>query len=106
MSSSEQRFAEVTGDDLFRLADRSEVYASVPTEQYIDVRRYIFQLGFGERNRKEWLQQFGDAIELHGIADFRLRIADWLGQHLALSTWHLAIMGTCLGGQNPRLAEC
>ena len=49
MSSSEQRFAEVTGDDLFRLTDRSEVYAGVPTEQYIDVRRYILQLVIAQR---------------------------------------------------------
>jgi hypothetical protein len=89
MSGSEKRFAEMTGDDLLGLAHRSEVYAGVPAEQYIDVRRYSLQLGFDEGNRKEWLQQFGDAVGLHEIADFKLQIADWLGCEEG-STWHLA----------------
>jgi len=81
MSGSEKRFAEMTGDDLLGLAHRCEVHAGVPAEQYIDVHRYILQLGFGEWNREEWLQQFGDTIGLHGIADFRLPIADWLADN-------------------------
>jgi hypothetical protein len=99
MSGGEKRFAEMPGNNLLGLAHRSEVYAGVPAEQYIDVRRYILQLGFGERNRKEWLEEFGDAIGPHGIADFRLPIADWLAgrQHLMIGNWRIGTEQLALG---------
>ena len=45
VAGGEKGFAEVAGDDFLGIADRSEVDAGVPTEQYIDVRRYMLELG-------------------------------------------------------------
>jgi hypothetical protein len=42
VASGEEGFAEVAGDDFFLVADGGEVDASVPAEEYIDVRRYAF----------------------------------------------------------------
>ena len=48
MAGGEEAFAEVTGHDLFFVADASQVHAGVPALKHIDVRRYILQLGGGE----------------------------------------------------------
>lgn len=45
MAGGKEALAEVTGDDLFRVADGSEVDAGVPAKEYIDVRRYMFEVG-------------------------------------------------------------
>jgi hypothetical protein len=40
VAGGEQALAEVTSDNFLGIADGGEVDASVPAEQYIDVRRY------------------------------------------------------------------
>jgi len=44
MAGGEEGFAEVAGDDFFRVADRGQVDAGIPAEEYIDIRRYVPQL--------------------------------------------------------------
>ena len=86
MAGGEEAFAEVAGDDVFGVADGGEVDAGVPAEKYIDVGRYIAQLGGGEDGRflagplagfemtragsggrpEERFQQLGDAGGVHG----------------------------------------
>ena len=44
----EEGFAEVAGYDFFWSADRGQVDAGVPTDQYIDVYRYMLQLRGGK----------------------------------------------------------
>src|SRR2546429_1428992 len=39
------------GYDFFGVADAGEVDAGVPAEEYIDVRRYMLELGGGQDNR-------------------------------------------------------
>jgi hypothetical protein len=51
VAGGEEGFAEVAGDDFFRIADGGEVDAGVPTEEYIDVRRYMLELFGGEDSR-------------------------------------------------------
>ena len=41
----------MASDDVFGVADGGEVDAGVPSEEYIDVRRYILELGGGQDNR-------------------------------------------------------
>lgn len=99
MAGGKEALAEVTGDDLFRVADGSEVDAGVPAKEYIDVRRYILEVfrrkflvvgganncrltgrlarfgmtrDLGSSGAEEWLQQFGDAARVHSIVDCRL----------------------------------
>ena len=48
MAGGEEGFPEVAGYDFFWLADGGEVYAGIPAEQQIDVRRYVFQLRLAE----------------------------------------------------------
>ena len=48
MAGGEEAFAEVAGHYLFPVANGGQVDARVPAEKYIDVRRYIMQLGNGE----------------------------------------------------------
>jgi hypothetical protein len=45
VAGGEEGLAEVAGDDFFRAADSGEVDARVPAEKYIDVRRYMFEIG-------------------------------------------------------------
>jgi hypothetical protein len=83
VAGGEEGFAEVAGDDFFFAADRCEVDAGVPVEKYIDVCRYMLELGGGEDSRfltgkrrrfgmtrvwgsgKKGLEQFGDAGGVH-----------------------------------------
>jgi hypothetical protein len=51
MAGGEEGFAEVAGDDFFYVADSGEVDAGVPAEEYIDVRRYMLELGGREDSR-------------------------------------------------------
>ena len=48
VAGGEEGFAEVAGYDFFRLADGGEVDAGIPAQEYIDIRRYISQLGLVE----------------------------------------------------------
>jgi hypothetical protein len=41
VAGGEEGFAEVAGDDFFRVADGGQVDAGIPMQEYIDVRRYI-----------------------------------------------------------------
>ena len=86
MTGGEEAFAEVAGDDFFGVADGGEVDAGVPAEEYIDVRRYMMQLGGGQDSRPlagcrrfgmtmgcgvsgradEGLEEFGNAGGVHG----------------------------------------
>jgi len=71
VAGSEEGFAKVAGDDLFGIADGSEIYARIPAEKYIDVRRYTMiesvigrwslVVGLGQ----ERPEQFGDAGGIH-----------------------------------------
>ena len=71
VAGGKQRLSEVAGDDLLGIADGGEVDAGVPAEKYIDVRRYIIQLGGRELGwcGQERLQQFRDAGGIHVTAD-------------------------------------
>ena len=51
MAGCEQTFAEVTGDNLFRVADGGQVDAGILANEYIDVRRYTTQL-IGRQNSR------------------------------------------------------
>jgi hypothetical protein len=51
MAGGEEGFAEVAGDDFFTVANGGEVDAGIPAAQYIDVRRYMLELGGGEDSR-------------------------------------------------------
>jgi len=51
MPACEEALAEVASDDVFGVADGGEVDAGVPAEEYIDVRRYILELGGGQDSR-------------------------------------------------------
>ena len=51
VAGSEEGFAEMAGDNFFFVANRGEIDAGVPAEKYIDVRRYMFELDFGEDGR-------------------------------------------------------
>jgi hypothetical protein len=51
VAGGEEAFAEVAGYDFFGVADAGEVDAGVPAEEYIDVRRYMLELGGGQDNR-------------------------------------------------------
>jgi hypothetical protein len=51
MARGEEGFAEVTGNYFFWIADGGEVDAGVPEEKYIDVRRYMLELGDREDSR-------------------------------------------------------
>jgi len=101
VAGGEEAFAEVAGDDGFGFADGGQVDAGIPAKKYIDVRRYILQLcwgqdggslsGFrrlgmtglclcgtrisGDRDRpaEEGDQQVGDAGDVHGS---RIQIVD------------------------------
>lgn len=67
---SEERFAEVAGDDVFRGADRSEADASVPTQQYIYIRRYTSQLARGKWGAfDKGREQSRDSGRLHAEFD-------------------------------------
>jgi len=67
LPGGEEAFAEVAGDDLFRIADGGEIDARVPAEEYIDVGRYMIEVGGCELfASEEWCEQFGDARGLHG----------------------------------------
>ena len=48
VTGGENRFSEVAAYDFFRLAYAREIHAGIPAEQYIDVCRYIYQLGRGQ----------------------------------------------------------
>ena len=61
----EEGFAEVAGDDFIGVADGCEVGAGVPAEEYIDVGRYTFELGRGERFQQVGLEQGRDAGRVH-----------------------------------------
>jgi len=76
----------VAGYDFFWVADGCEVDAGVPAEEYIDVRRYVLELGRGEDSRflagpsarlgmtivwdwsQERFEQFGDAGGVHELS--------------------------------------
>ena len=96
VAGSEQAFAEVAGDDFFRVADGSKVNARIPAHEYIDVCRYGLQLEWGEQSRllaglrrfgmtkfgrdyglggdsEERLEQLGDAGLVHWKRDCRGR---------------------------------
>jgi hypothetical protein len=45
VAGGEEGLAEVAGDDVFGVADGGQVDAGVPAQKYIDVRRYMLQLG-------------------------------------------------------------
>jgi hypothetical protein len=45
MAGSKKALAEVAGDDFFGFSDGGEIDTCVPAEKYIDVRRYILELG-------------------------------------------------------------
>jgi hypothetical protein len=86
VTGGEEALAEVAGDDFFGVTDGGEVDAGVPAEKYIDVRRYMMQLGGGQDSRPlascrrfgttmgcgvsgradEGLEQFGNAGGVHG----------------------------------------
>ena len=84
VTSGEEGFSEVAGDDFFGIADGGEVNAGIPVEEYIDVRRYMFELSGRQNSRfltgpsarfgmtralnrgEEGLEQFGDAGGVHG----------------------------------------
>ena len=51
VAGGEEAFAEVAGDDVFRVADGGEVDTGVPAQEYIDVRRYTLELCRGEESR-------------------------------------------------------
>ena len=51
VAGGEEGFAEVASDDFFFAADGGEVDASVPTLEYIDVRRYMMELSRGQDSR-------------------------------------------------------
>jgi hypothetical protein len=51
VAGGEQRFSEVAAYDFFRLAYAREIHAGIPAEQYIDICRYIYQLGRGQNCR-------------------------------------------------------
>ena len=51
MAGGEEGFAEVAGDYFFWIPDGGEVDAGVPVEEYIDVRRYMLELGGREDSR-------------------------------------------------------
>ena len=51
VAGGEEALAEVTGDDLFGVADGGQVDAGIPAEEYIDVRRYTLELRGGEDSR-------------------------------------------------------
>ena len=60
VAGSEQAFAEVAGDDFFRVADGRKANASIPAHEYIDVCRYTLQLEWGKETRLlAGLQWFG-----------------------------------------------
>jgi hypothetical protein len=82
VAGDEEGFAEVASNDFFFVADGGEVDAGVPAEEYIDVRRYILELGVGQDSRfptrpvlfgmtriwnggQKGLEQFGDAGGVH-----------------------------------------
>src|SRR5208282_6180312 len=48
VTRGEEGFAEVAGDDFFGVADGGEVDAGIPADEYIDVCRYMLQLGGGQ----------------------------------------------------------
>jgi len=48
VAGGEQGLAEVASDNLFGIANGSQVDAEIPANQYIDIRRYMFQLGMGK----------------------------------------------------------
>jgi hypothetical protein len=71
MARGEKGFAEVAGDDFFRIPDGGEMGAFVPAGKYIDVRRYIaIKSVVSGWSRvacilQERLEQFGDAGGVH-----------------------------------------
>jgi hypothetical protein len=65
----EEGLAEVAGDDFFFVADGGEVDSGVPAPKYIDVRRYILKLGFGEASGFLAMKPLGMTTCLAGLCD-------------------------------------
>jgi hypothetical protein len=43
LPGDESGFSKVAGDYFFRIADSGEIDAGIPSEQYIDIRRYMIK---------------------------------------------------------------
>ena len=70
MAGGEEAFAEVAGDNFFRIADGSQIHAGVPSEEYIDVCRYMTKQVFDAWScifggAKKWRQKFGETGGIH-----------------------------------------
>ena len=71
VAGKEEGFSEVAGNDFFRVADGREVDAGVPSEEKIDVRRYLLELRLAQRTCSSgaWAQkrveEFGDTERGH-----------------------------------------
>lgn len=58
-TGGEEAFAEVAGDDCFGITDGGQIHARVPAKEYIDVRRYMFEVSGRQLSVARVIQKWG-----------------------------------------------